>query len=535
MSISIAPLTEDAWGEINKWLGDSPISNAVVRRLKDLGAQSCIIEDYYLDKDYSASYSTYYSKLYRQYSRHCKRLHFFSEDLSDYLNEDIALEVTQVLQDLSDNGGYFGCVVLRPTPHAPIARVLIAAPNGDDLESYLLVRAPYEAHLLGATLRVIAAPLTQQDSRVGSCAQATLWAAARHFHTKHRGQWISTAEITEKATEIVDQISSQQLPMGAKYLTPDNLLRVLRAIDRRPVMYGASGVREEEGKPREFLWGDLGTPEAIINRYLDSGIPVVIGLAPLREGTLGHAVLAVGHTLQHVREEDLPPSRLTRAVFCESILVNDDQRGPYLRMPISAVHDGDEMPYCVRNHVQFFIIPLPDKVFMTAEEAETAAWDYFEKQYALILENVMTEEGSPERAAFDKGKRLLEHHAANRIVARTYLTFGWKYHARLLRSQASPIIKNRLLNAEFPRYVWVTEFGTFEQLNQPDPSDRRIFGHIVIDATSSVFQDHLLVLHLPGVLVTFSHHPDNRTGPYLQSVNLVGPDEDYLPKMRGKI
>ena len=54
-----------------------------------------------------------------------------------------------------------------------------------------------------------------------------------------------------------------------------------------------------------------------------------------------------------------------------------------------------------------------------------------------------------------------------------------------------------------PHFTWITEISTIDSYNQSSPGLRRIYGHTVLDATSTgKAGDGLLVLHLPGLLVT---------------------------------
>ena len=59
------------------------------------------------------------------------------------------------------------------------------------------------------------------------------------------------------------------------------------------------------------------------------------------------------------------------------------------------------------------------------------------------------------------------------------------------------------IDLHLPHFTWITEISTRDSYNQPSPGLRRIYGHTVVDATSTGRGgDGLLVLHLPGLLVT---------------------------------
>ncbi len=92
-----------------------------------------------------------------------------------------------------------------------------------------------------------------------------------------------------------------------------------------------------------------------------------------------------------------------------------------------------------------------------------------------------------------------------RVIARTYLTFGWRYKNRILRSSASDVLKSVCLAQDLPRFVWVTKFGTVDSLNHIDVKDRSVFSHAIIDATSSNLWQSMLLFHAPGMAMRWYH------------------------------
>ena len=53
-----------------------------------------------------------------------------------------------------------------------------------------------------------------------------------------------------------------------------------------------------------------------------------------------------------------------------------------------------------------------------------------------------------------------------------------------------------------PHFTWITEISTDGSYNQASPGMRRMYGHTILDATSTCRDDAgLLALHLPGLLI----------------------------------
>lgn len=205
------------------------IAGVIATRLRELGALSVLVEDDYLDRDFSEAYSAYYSTTFRRHSKLCTRLLFFADDISFVNTTTDAEELSNQLEASS----FLGQVVLRPISQAPVSHALLAAPPAPaNHEGYLLVRSKHTSHVWGAELSVEGVPMTQQDSRVGACAQATIWVAARHFHHRHRGPWLSTVSITRAALAQSEAHTNLMLPAGSESLTVNNMVAALRGRTR---------------------------------------------------------------------------------------------------------------------------------------------------------------------------------------------------------------------------------------------------------------------------------------------------------------
>jgi hypothetical protein len=308
-------------------------------------------------------------------------VHFFSEDLTEELATASAVQIVEILRDKGQKS-YLGNIVVRPVPHAPISAAYVCL-GGKNSDRHLLVKASYKAHLLGVELTVEAAPFSQQDTRVGACAQATIWTVGRHYHSRHRGPWISMADITEAALQQTDQDLVGTTPYGSESLSLNAMLRAYRSIGRFPIVRAAQQVRDPNTGRLSFNWGPDG-PSSVLARYLDSGIPLALIFAPLNPGEIAHAVTAVGHEIGSKISGPIHPNHPSRASYCSAILVNDDQRGAYRRVPVDSGGKiaGDDYPFTINDHLTAIIIPLPDKVYISGEQSERVAWDRVNKACA---------------------------------------------------------------------------------------------------------------------------------------------------------
>lgn len=526
MTVTAVLLDQAGWTFIEDTLKASQenplLTPKLIEQLRALGAQTILIEDEYIDRDFTDAFAAYYSRLFKRHTKICKRIHFFSCDLNAALNSPTVRGLATALQDCQQD--YIGFIVLRPVHQAPIASaVLKVPPSPAGCEQHSLVKARYHVHILGADLYVDALPMTQQDQRIGACAQASIWSAARHFHARHRGPWVSMVGITEAAMMQEDFGVSLTLPNGSEFLSLRGMVSALRGSGRKPLIYIGNGTGNAN-------WPGI-RPADVINRYVDSGIPVIVGLGG---GSISHAVIASGQVFSQQPPAALPP-RPTRASFCSAFYINDDQRGPNLRMAINAGDPIGETTYNLADNVEFLIIPLPDKVFLPAEKAELFCWDLIGKyanSWPTISGNPQVQLGTSQQLGDD----FVTAWNANEIVARTYLTYGWKYKHRMLRNDLTNATHDLLSETELPRYVWVTEFGTLASFSATDMYQRRIYAHCVVDATAkNMGDDSCLFFHAPGLVLRRVHSAADSFGAYELSTHIIQDDELYYPKLRGNI
>lgn len=95
----------------------------VERYATQLGCNSFVVEDHYIDKDYMEEHSVFYSKSLYPYENYCRRVHFFKPK-SPTIEEEIAKLQAEVsdqeafraaCQRFSENQ-YLGFTVIKPLP-----------------------------------------------------------------------------------------------------------------------------------------------------------------------------------------------------------------------------------------------------------------------------------------------------------------------------------------------------------------------------------------------------------------------------------
>ena len=157
----------------------------------------------------------------------------------------------------------------------------------------------------------------------------------------------------------------------------------------------------------------------------------------------------------------------------------------------------------VQSHAVFAVALMSTRVFSTAARAEHNAWSQIDENLKALpaARRALADLDMPvNEMLMDE---LQSAHSAGDIVLRTYLTSAAGYRRHLAQGSASDVLKDALLHLHLPHFTWITEISTIDSYNQPSPGLRRIYGHTVLDATSTAeLKDALLVLHLPGLLLT---------------------------------
>ena len=487
--------TRSAWTRLACLLGGEELNvvRNTIRHLRSLNVASYVLEEPYIDRDYSADYAQFYALTFRAHDRHCKRVHFFLHDISPLFQRPLSAHQLNRLSEIGRES-YCGFCVIRPLPNAPIGRTVLLGRvgNGLDMEATVTCRANYETHLLGTRLQVSGTAFLQQDTRVGSCAQVAIWVGMRQMHARHNYNWVSVADITRFASppSVAEAVS---LPNSSDRLSTDAMIRAIANAGYQPLCFTAPNIG------------------LAILPYVESGIPIILGLDV--GGTVGHAVTVVGRVFA---EQKNPTNRAID--YVPAFVVHDDQNGPYMWLPtdkdISTTYSFDDdtikryspdgsIELNVECHAVFAVALMSTRVFSTAARAEHNAWSKIQEILKALPDarKVLIEHDLP------VNDKLLDElqaaYSTGKIVLRTYLTSAAGYRRHLSQGSASGHLKDELLHLHLPHFSWITEISTVDSYNQSSSGMRRIYGHTVLDATSIAdAKSSLLVLHLPGLLFT---------------------------------
>lgn len=449
-----------------------------------------LVEQEYFDEDFVDSTASFYVRGFRDTGKMCKRLHFFSQDLSP-----ADLRILDKFQD-----SYMGFCVIRPLATRPIGRTVLK-PYRDNREfDFPTCLGPFEANVAGAKLTVDGCCFMEQDGRVQTCSSVAVWISTTTLSQRFGFARYTTAEIMDKATKTM--VGQRAGPTEG--LTYEQIMLALREMGYDPIIFPETDRLEASYR---------------IYSYIESGIPVILLLEfPDRSH---HAVVAIGHG--HTRPLQ-PKWKISMSWLGRKILnyyrssewvpyfhIHDDQRGvsrslrlidleagglrerieeayrtAFVKMPITVDLEQWHCPVSIQldspvsgippeeiANLWGLIVPLPRGVTLSHSEAESKC--------------VWMMRFCADRLGLKIPKDL---------VLRTYLARSNDYKLRLGGSIDMDAWTRALYRGKsMPKWLWITEITTVKLMNSPKVDDMRITGELILDATSNPWPTDFVAFH----------------------------------------
>lgn len=312
---------------------NSVLLSNIDRYLTMLGSRTVIIEEEYIDTHFIDDYCGHYARCFVDYDRKCIRLHFFQNMFEEHDFNALLLQHADHNQINALLGEYLGYIVLRPIPSSVFGKVILAVRSG---ESSKVILKNYETHLCGLTFSFQSIAFQEQDHAISACATVALWMGFNAVDGLPPRQVLSPYRIYE----IVKKNSNE----GYLSNTVDkglNVSQISRVINER-------GMESLAIKPSTFSYA-----KALIWAYVNMDIPVIMGIDLVKKSdeigksySLGkHAVTVIGFegekSVQAFKESKIAYQKdddielYLESSRIESLIVHDDQTGPYSKMNFS--------------------------------------------------------------------------------------------------------------------------------------------------------------------------------------------------------
>lgn len=508
--LHIRTRTNDA-NKLDSWLAPMGIWEAPAKRLKSLLlpiCQSVVVEEDYIDLDYRAGFARFYYLRHHDTEHRCRRLHFFSCQLTKEHMIEMPLEIKKQ---------YLGFTVLRPFLSAHLGRSLLSgrlAPVIQAMgETYITCITGCRANIAGNEIKFYGTPWMEQDTLVSACASAALWMASCYMSQKYHPEFkeYCTPHITDMATRYNVELGR---PMPSGGLTVEQMMYALQEMGYEPVPYEPNSAS---------------TAHKICYRYVESELPVLIILG-FQGG--GHVVTAVGHTFKpqirpkiekYTVDDKESFSYCHTSDFAKAFIVQDDaggafrllefvewnqaiRRGLFRRRGWFSRKQAEELRRsfgCVAvldrgtateevGLLMAAIVPLPPGITLDGYGAEIRALSLV----SLILSS--------------SGIR-----PPNPLVFRTFLQLSNTLKDRFKpRPNISRILSREIRRHAMSKWVWTTEVADINELLTRQQAMGQVIQDCASHATSPDFFD-LIAFHMPGILVTVE--PDETFKTYVTS------------------
>jgi len=290
---------------------------------KEIRANTIVVENYYVDHDYTEDHAEYYVKCFKKYERKCTRLHIFKnqftlDDFNHLLTGEKTTLTAKILQD-----EYLGFIVIKPLPQTIIGRTCLKTYPCNNTRYFPITRS-YSVNLFGVPLSVKnTLAFQEQDTVVAACATSALWSIFQGTGKLFQHAIPSPSAITKVATEyITDKNQTRAFP--SKGLDVIAMARAIKSVELEPYTIYVTN---------EYVL------RSSVYAYLRMGIPIIFGF-PLYDTTnipnkdMGkHAVALTGYSLPDVNP--IPYGSLNfrlKANKINKFYVHDDQVGPFARM-----------------------------------------------------------------------------------------------------------------------------------------------------------------------------------------------------------
>lgn len=399
-----------------------------------------VIEYPYVDRVYRDSYYNYYASKHFTYQRDCIRVSIFDGKIkyADFLNAD---------QHNSLNDKYLGYFVLRPTINALFGRSIIN-PSAFEESDFKICSCKTDSLVNGVKLSVEGFPHSSQDGETIKCAETTIWGIMEYFGNKYADY---KPALPAQIHKTIERFSFQrQLPSNG--LTMDQISFALKEFGFGTRIYSNDAYSLE-------LF-------SIIDSYVESGIPIMIGL---QSGDVGHVVVAIGKQYREIVDWDNVQKK-TIAINGNEVdyyetssipskyVVQDDNLIPYRLISLDVPGSHYDEKELKEYEIDSIVIPLYPKIYLETVIA---------KQLAL---QILKEE----HLGFQFGTEF---------VFRFYLTSNRSFKNHITKNtKIDEDLKKTILLTKMPKFIWVSEFYDKEEYNK---KEKTALGIIILDATEA--------------------------------------------------
>lgn len=440
----------DGWDKLIDLSGDFLDGKGLVRLRAVLEGtcQSVVVEREYIDKDYRDTFANFHAKRFNTPPSRCVRLHFFKDPIAD--------DQLDGPDPFHLGNEYLGYSVIRATRPNSVGRTFLSDQLRKDPLSHLCL-CEEKVQVLGDKMTVRGFPFISQDADATVCAESSLWMVLRYLSNRYLNYAETLPfQITKLASN--HAIGKRVFPSAGLYSW--QLAEALRLREVSPLVYS----RAQFGAEFDHL----------LYTYIESGFPLLTTVDQ-------HVFVSFGHSSDFgTIPAAIPGAFRYTSCFNESLTICDDNYFPYQSLRKDPARKTGSCSSFTFSDINEFIVPLPEKVFLSAEAAQKA------------IEKVLND---PQTGISKHSPSL----AGEDLTLRLFLTTGRALKSKLRqREMGNELIATLYRQIPLPHFVWICEISVTSEY----VSGLTVRGEILWDATRNAYEPNgWLALHYPELLI----------------------------------
>ncbi|MEM7487305.1 MAG: hypothetical protein AAF348_19020 [Bacteroidota bacterium] len=381
-----------------------------------IGAKTILVEEPYVSKAYLIDYSHYYSICFKDYDRHCKRVHFFKANFEKVkFEKELYNSKSSYLND-----NYLGYIVVKPLPDSIIGPTLLKtyAIREDGIKRYYPSCRQYKVNLFGRVLELESLVYQEQDTVVAACASVAIWSAFHKTSKLFDTDLPSPSEITKRGGNLF-------LNYGRTFPNPGlDITQICKAIE-------STGLVSEYIISTRFE-SSVQLAKRLIYAYNKAGLPILLFLK--FDDGVGHLITINGYSDFSTEKEKSQEISLT-ADNIEKFYTHDDQIGPFAKMSFPGNENiqtawSDSNGDSITAKIHSVIIPMYRKIRIKFQ-------DVFDK-ISLV-----------DQIFFETNLFQLE------IEWDIFLIESNEYKQQVSKSDYEVIIKKSVGLKNYPKFIWI--------------------------------------------------------------------------------
>ncbi|MBQ4524190.1 MAG: hypothetical protein IJA10_14775 [Lachnospiraceae bacterium] len=394
--------------EIKKYIDDYTI-DVLNKHLKPF-VSKIIVEFPYYDQDYLSTYYIHYAKKFKNYPKHCYRIHFIAED-----------------------NIYCGYTVLRPIVFGKKLGKTYLSPKCLLSSPAYLLYGEYKVHINGNEWKIKSFPWMMQDTDISICAHTAIWTILRYYGN----QYIQYANPT--LGDIIENVHEEwgrKTPSNG--LTPVQVSDILTKHGFYPIIRG--GDKDNIGK---LL--------AEIMAYIESGIPIIAmsdsqqhAFSIIGHGEIEYDILDDPEYINKIKEPNT--DIILHSKLINSMYIMDDNLFPFRKLD-KYVTSKSDVKYSMYE-ITYAVVPLYSRMQLEYHEV-------YQRFLALLKYGDMKW----------KGKQITRIYLTSSDSLKSYIK---------KTSDILPDLKNIIVRMNMSKFVWCIDLSEIDEYKEGKVSGKII-------------------------------------------------------------